>query len=445
VLKNIIFVPNIVHTMGPISLEAFLPDDIMANKMFPFASEDIVVMPNELIPELGKFIDPAVRKLYYIVLSKLHCNPDAEYIDVSYDLIFTDIKNIKRNAGRLTKLAQCVSMNLPKEFIRLHLGGGSTTNGSINLFPKILYNRRKFMVYVLSDFKLLFRNLKNPQGKGFPYTKGYLPLLLELNTLSADMLYWHIRKMQFKRRDFEKSMEELKLMLGKSESRTNNFIYHTLPIIKENFRFTWTEFDYKIIYKGKKAYKIKFYFDNDDDIRGYIKKDLTYQFEVMLYNVGYESEGIMYIRKAIMERREVVPGYIWNSWYVITTIAYVENERAKGNIKKDLPSFLNHALFHGVLLEKKENNKNRGLDSGLGIAVSPGFYSKLYGSLKEDIELFVTQKGWSYQQYIDKLKKEHNIIVREAEAGGKVYLYNLYDFFKKEPKPFIHEEQMALF
>jgi plasmid replication initiation protein len=303
----------------------------------------------------------AEQRLYMEILNFNHqSEPDRLDYDIPYEYIThsTDRKVIQKKAHQeFTRIAEVLQkrvFRLDKEFMQAHFNEKYAV--TINPFPVIKYKEKNFQVRLNEYFKAILVKLET----GF--TKGDIELLRTFRSEYSYLMYWLIRREQWKHKagvlDF--ALEDLKKELGctdQYEGRFNNFKARVLDVVYEEFQGTWVEFDYEIVRGGKggKAIqKILFKFGNDfQQEQKLALAEKRFAWEEDLLQLGISEKDVLRFRDYVVNQQVLKEGVYWDSFYVQACLSIARenyrNKRLNLQAKKiaNMANYVYSALVQG--------------------------------------------------------------------------------------------------
>ncbi len=326
-----------------------------------------VFHPNVLIG-VNTELKLAEQRLYMEILNFNHqAEPDRLDYEIPYEFIThsTDPKVIQKKAHQeFTRIAEVLQkrvFRLDKEFMQTHFNEKYAV--TINPFPVIKYKEKHFQVRLNEYLKAVLVKLE------MGFTKGDIELLRAFRSEYSYLMYWLIRREQWKHKagvlDF--ALDELKKELGctdQYEGRFNNFKARVLDVVHEEFQGTWVEFDYEILRGGKGGKAIqKILFKFGTDFQQEQKLALAenrYAWEGELLQLGIGEKEVLRFRDFVANQQPLKDGQVWDSFYVHTCLAIARenyrNKRLNLQAKKiaNMANYLYSALVQGWWVKEVE-------------------------------------------------------------------------------------------
>lgn len=384
-----------------------------------------VFQPNLLIGANNE-LNVSEARVYSEILNFKHRDePDVLVYTVPYELVTPLVdRNITRKSAaevlRITQSLQKRVFFLNKELMQTHFGEKHPV--SINPFPIIRYVDGAFEVHLNPYFKGLLLRLD------LGFTKGDIDLLRGFKHEASHKLYWKIRSVQWKfsGNKLEMGIDELKESLGvvdQYKDRFDNFKKVILDPIQKEFIGTWVEFEYELVKGGKggKVQKIIFSFRTDFELEKLLKLGYTYRWEESLSNYGLLERDIVKIRHNVTYKAEIIPGHIWDSFYVINCITIVQQEfaekqKGKGRQKiKHIGNYLYKGMIEGWWAEKINAKRAKTPANQIDLfnptearqiqkfQFSIAEFEELYNDFKKTMRINVSIKDFA---------KQHNYVIK---------------------------------
>jgi plasmid replication initiation protein len=318
-----------------------------------------VFHPNVLIG-VNTELKLSEQRLYMEILNFNHqAEPGRLDYEIPYEFIThsTDKKVIQKKAHQeFTRIAEELQkrvFRLDKEFMLTHFNEKYAV--TINPFPVIKYKEKHFQVRLNEYLKVILMKLE------LGFTKGDIELLRTFRSEYSYLMYWLIRREQWKHKAgaLEFTLEELKKELGctdQYEGRFNNFKARVLDVVQEEFANTWVEFEYEIVRGGKGGKAIQsiiFRFGNDFQQEQKLALDKKqFAWEDDLLKIGIAEKDVLRFRDYAANREPLkVGGGHWDGFYVASCIAIArENYRNKRlNLQAKKIANLANYLFAGLV------------------------------------------------------------------------------------------------
>ena len=370
-----------------------------------------VFHPNILIG-VNTELKLAEQRLYMEVLNFNHlAEPDRLDYEIPYEFIThsTDKKVIQKKAHQeFTRIAEVLQkrvFRLDKEFMQTYFNEKYAV--TFNPFPVIKYKEKHFQVRLNEYLKAILVKLE------IGFTKGDIELLRTFRSEYSFLMYWLIRKQQWKQRGgmLEFTVEGLKKALGcedQYKGRFNNFKARVLDVVYQEFKGTWVEFEYEIIRGGKggKAIQaIRFYFKNDAQQERTLTTVAQYEWEAELLRYGVQERDVWRIRDWVNTSAPLKDDYIWDSFYVETCIKIAQehyrSKRQQQKIKQiqNMANYIYAALTNGWWLPEIEFRRSELQKKSLSILMQSATkrsVSSTAADAPEDTTIAMLMKPTSY-------------------------------------------------